>query len=165
MTAQLLSAVKRCFKTGSMPWSVTDDISVYIAKCSQCQVRSVSPHIGPCTATGISFSHQGKGRYHPTSSCFLLQAPEKGWGHVQHPNGFWFQTYGSNAVKSMLKTERTRVFWALPRSLEVQFFYKLSIPRHLSHKGNLFRWRCLNACLWKARTATTTHRNEHNKCE
>lgn len=85
MMAQLLSAVKRGFKTGIMPWPVTHDISVYIAKCSQCQVPS--PHTGPCTGMGISSSHQGKGSYHPCSR-FLLQAPAKGCRYVQHPNSF-----------------------------------------------------------------------------
>lgn len=123
MMAQLLTAVKRGFKTGSMPWPETHDISVYIVKCSHYQVRNASPCIRPGTGTGISSSHQGKGSYHPKSSHFLLQAPEKGCGHVQHHNGFWFQTSGSNAVKSILKTERTRVFWAIPRSWgQVQSF-------------------------------------------
>lgn len=84
------------------------DISVSIAKCSECQVRSAASRTGPCTGTGISSFHQGKGSNHPTSSCFLPQAPEKGCGHVQHLNVFLFQTYG---VGTTLTTERTHVFW------------------------------------------------------
>lgn len=38
------------FITGSMPWPMTHNTSVHIAKCSQCWVRNASDSTGPCSA-------------------------------------------------------------------------------------------------------------------